>query len=154
MNTKVKTFILTTLLFAMQCNAGAQVPPGTDNKINKSQSISALAGKWYLEHDVDSDSSFHRLPEIDFDIVQYHFSGSTGCNRMSGSFTATEKSLHISNKMITTRMFCPGYDEMSFLKNLLKVDGYHFNNDSLIMTCKDSVVSSWIQKMPSPKKPD
>jgi heat shock protein HslJ len=152
MNTKLKTFILPALLFALLCKAVAQVPPETDNKINKTQSILELGGKWYFESDFHNDSSVGRIPEIDFDVTQYRLSGSTGCNRMSGSFTATEKDLHISDKMITTRMFCPGYDEMNFLKNLLATDGYHFKNGLLIMTSGDSAISSWSRKMPSQKR--
>ena len=153
MDTKLKSFMLISLLFVLFNKGVAQVPISPDSKINKSQSLSELSGKWYFfENDLQRDSSVGRVPEIDFDIVQFHLSGSTGCNRMSGSFAATEKELHISDKMITTRMFCPGYDEMNFLKNLLKTDGYHFNSGLLIMTYKDSVISSWSRKMPSQKK--
>jgi heat shock protein HslJ len=155
MNTKLKSFMLISLLFVLFNKAAAQAPLNPNGNINKSQSISELAGKWYFfEKDLKSDSSAGRIPEIDFDVMQYHISGSTGCNRMSGNFTATEKELHISDKMITTRMYCPGYDEMNFLKTLLRVDSYHFNSDLLIMTCKDSVVSSWSRKMTNKKTPE
>jgi heat shock protein HslJ len=152
MNTKLKSFVLIILLFVLFNKVGAQVPPNPDSKMYGSQNISALAGKWYLKNDPHADSSDNRIPEINFDVMQYRFSGSTGCNSMSGSFTATEKSLHISDKMITTRMYCPGYDELNFLKNLLKTDGYHLNKDLLIMTYGDSVISTWSRKMPTGKK--
>ncbi len=152
MTPKLKSFILIILLFVLFNKVGAQVPPNPDRMMNNNQDISALAGKWYFGDIVHGDTSDSRVPEIDFDIVQFHISGSTGCNRMSGSFTATEKDLHISDKLITTRMFCPGYDELNFLKNLLKTDSYHFNKDLLIMTYGDSVISTWSRKMPSGKK--
>ena len=152
MNTKLKSFVLIILLFVLFNKAGAQVPPNPDSKLYNSQAMSALAGKWYFDDIVHSDTFDSRVPEINFDIVQFHLSGSTGCNRMSGSFTATEKSLHISDKLITTRMFCPDYDELNFLKNLLKTDSYHFNKGLLIMTYGDSVISTWSRKIPSGKK--
>jgi len=71
---------------------------------------------------------------------------------MSGSFLATYSTLHFSDKMITTRMFCPGYNEMAFLKNLLSTDGYHFNNGWLILTSGDSVISRWSHTINAQKK--
>jgi heat shock protein HslJ len=145
---KLKSFILTALLFAVLCGVNAQEQP---TPYQKSSTMLQLDGKWYLQSDMTSDSSNNRIPEIKFDIMQNRFSGNTGCNQMSGSFMLTDKSLRISDKMITTRMFCPGYNEMSFLKNLLKTDGYHFNNGLLIMTSGDSLISTWSRKINSKK---
>jgi heat shock protein HslJ len=152
MYTKLKSFILTALLFTLHSGVSGQVQPTPEDKYQKSEIISQLDGKWYLQNDITNDSSNNRTPEIKFDIMQNRFSGNTGCNQMSGSFTVTEKTLRISDKMITTRMFCPGYDEMSFLKNLLKADGYHFHNGLLIMTSGDSVIYSWSRKINPQKK--
>jgi len=140
---KLKSFILTALLFAVLSRVSAQVQSNPDDKYQKSQTISLLAGKWYLQRDFTNDSANLRIPEIKFDIMQNRFSGSTGCNQMSGSFMVNEKTLHISDKMIITRMFCPGYDEMNFLKNLLRTDGYHFENGLLILTSGNSIISRW-----------
>jgi heat shock protein HslJ len=152
MQTKLKSFILTALLFAILSGVNAQVQPAPDDKYPKTQTMSQLDGKWYLQRDMTNDSSNTRIPEIRFDIMQNRFSGNTGCNQMSGNFLATERTLHISDKMITTRLFCPGYDEMSFLKNLLKADGYHFNEGYLILTSGDSIVSRWSRKTTPQKK--
>jgi heat shock protein HslJ len=140
---KLKSFILTALLFAVLSRVSAQVQSNPDDKYQKSQTISLLAGKWYLQRDFTNDSANLRIPEIKFDIMQNRFSGSTGCNQMSGSFMVNEKTLHISDKMIITRMFCPGYYEMNFLKNLLRTDGYHFENGLLILTSGNSIISRW-----------
>jgi len=134
------------LLFVPLLMISAQVKPTTESLNNKSWSVSDLDGKWYLQIVSVNDSSNNRAPEILFDIKQNRFSGTTGCNQMSGSFIATDSTLHISDKMITTRMFCPGYDELSFLQNLLKIDGYHFKNGRLILTSKNDVISQWSRK--------
>jgi heat shock protein HslJ len=153
MTSKLKSFILIILLFVLFNKAGAQVTPNPDSKMYGTQNISALAGKWYLKNDPHADSSSSRIPEIDFDVMQYHFSGSTGCNSMSGSFIATEKALHISDKMITTRMYCQDYNETNFLKNLIKTDGYNFYKGLLYMTSGDSLIAIWTRIMPPLKKP-
>ena len=49
-------------------------------------------------------------------------------------------------------MFCPGYNEHAFLKNLLRIDGYKFENGSLILTFKNAVVLSWERKKPTRQK--
>ncbi len=131
------------LLFASLLVISAQVKPGTESLNKKPWSISDLDGKWYLQIVSAKDSTNNRIPEIQFDVKQNRFSGTTGCNQMSGTFIADDSTLHISDKMITTRMFCPGYDETSFLQNLLKIDGYHFKNGLLILTSKNDVISQW-----------
>ena len=145
MGTKLKSFILIALLFASLYMICAQVKPTIESLNKKSWSISDLEGKWYLLIDSEKDTSNNRIPEIQFDIRQNRYSGTTGCNQMSGSFMATDSTLHINDKMITTRMFCPGYDETSFLQNLLKIDGYRYKNGCLMLTSKNAIISQWIR---------
>jgi heat shock protein HslJ len=146
---KLKSFILSALLIASLYAISAQVKPVGESIIKNLHSISDLDGKWYLQTVPSNDPSNNRIPEIQFDTKQNRFSGTTGCNQMSGSFIASDSTLHISDKMITTRMFCPGYDEPSFLQNLLKIDGYHLENGRLILTSKNIVISKWIRKKPA-----
>jgi heat shock protein HslJ len=146
---KLKSFILIALLFASLFPISAEVKPTAESINKKSWAISDLEGKWYLQSVQINDSLNNRIPEIQFDITQKRFSGTTGCNQMSGSFIADDSTLHISDKMITTRMFCPGYDETAFLQNLLKIDGYHFKNGWLILTSKNIVISQWSRKKPA-----
>lgn len=136
------------LLFASHFVMSALIKPAAESINKKSWSVSDLEGKWYLQSDPVNDSSNNRIPEIQFDIKQNRFSGTTGCNQMSGSFIADDSTLHFSDKMITTRMFCPGYDEPSFLQNLLKIDGYHFKNGWLMLTSKNVVIFRWVRKKP------
>ncbi len=133
------------LLFTSLLAISAGVKPNTESLNKKTWSISDLEGKWYLLIDSENDTSNYRFPEIQFDILQSRFSGTTGCNQMSGSFIVTDSTLHINDKMITTRMFCPGYDETVFLQNLLKIDGYYFKNGCLMLTSKNAIISQWIR---------
>jgi heat shock protein HslJ len=146
---KLKSFKLMAILFASLLLISSQVKPTIESLNKKAWSISDLEGKWFMQMVSEYDSSNNRIPEIQFDITQKRFSGTTGCNQMSGSFNADDSTLHISDKMITTRMFCPGYDETAFLQNLLKIDGYHFENGWLLLTSKNAVISKWGRKKPA-----
>jgi heat shock protein HslJ len=112
----------------------------------------SLNGIWYLQPVLESDTSSGQIPEINFDVKTGRFAGNTGCNRMSGSFLATDTSLHFGNNMITTRMACIGYNESAFIKNLLRIDSYKIENGVLILTVNNEEVSRWARKKPVPKK--
>jgi heat shock protein HslJ len=153
MSAKLKSFILTALLFALVSVVNAQVQPDSSVAIHKKpQGVNALKGKWYLQPVLASDTATGHIPEIQFDISQSRFTGNTGCNRMSGSFVATDTSLQFSNKMITTRMACTGYNESAFLQNLLRVDNYKFRRGVLIFTVDGMEVFRWTRKITPPKK--
>lgn len=112
----------------------------------------SLNGLWYLQPVLESDTSSGHIPEISFDIKSGRFAGNTGCNRMSGSFLATDTSLHFGDNMITTRMACIGYNEPAFIKNLLRINSYKLENGILILTVNNEEVSRWARKKPVPKK--
>jgi heat shock protein HslJ len=55
------------------------------------------------------------LPVVEFHLNENRVFGSTGCNRMTGSFEAKGKKITLG-KMATTRMACPSMDfEQQFL---------------------------------------
>jgi heat shock protein HslJ len=150
MRTKLKSFILSAVLIGLIsfCTAQQTSMPKEDPKPKGD----SLAGKWFLVPALPSDTATGHLPEVEFSLVNSHFSGSTGCNRMSGSFLATDSSLHFSDNIITTRMFCAGYNEPAFLKNLLRVNRYKFDQGQLIFLVGDEEVFRWSRAVPKPKK--
>lgn len=157
MHTKVKSFILTTLLIALATGAFAQQAQTDSVKApvaapKKTGGINALKGKWYLLPALDSDTAIGRIPEISLDIANGKFSGNTGCNRMTGTFLATDSTLSFSDKMVTTRMYCAGYNESAFLQNLLRVDSYKFKKGWLVFTVEGIEVFRWTRKPAVPKK--
>jgi heat shock protein HslJ len=154
MRTKLKSFILTALLFAVVVGAVAQTDSAVVAIPKKSMANVKLSGKWYLVPATDADTATGKVPEISFDIKESKFSGSTGCNRMSGTFLAVDSTtLQFSDKMITTRMYCAGYNESGFLQNLLRVESYKFRKGMLILLVGDIEVSRWTRKNPLAKKP-
>jgi heat shock protein HslJ len=153
MRTKLKSFILTALLFAFVSDVTAQADSTQTVVPKKTTANIKISGKWYLIPALDSDTVSGHVPDISFDVKGSKFSGNTGCNRMAGTFIATDSTIQISDKMITTRMFCTGYNESAFLQNLLRVESYKFRKGLLILLVGDIEVSRWTRKNPNaPKK--
>jgi heat shock protein HslJ len=145
MHTKLKSFILTAVLFASVSCLRAQVDSSRIMP-KKLSPVSKLSGKWYLIPALDSDTATGHIPEIQFDVKESRFTGNTGCNRMSGSFFATDSTMHFSEKMVTTRMVCAGFNESAFLQNLIRVDSYKFRKGMLIFTVGNVEVFRWSRK--------
>jgi heat shock protein HslJ len=154
MRTKLKSFTLTALLFGMLSGLYAQVDSTNEAEPKKPMPFARINGKWSLIPASEMDTAGGHFPEIQFDAKESRFSGNTGCNRMSGSyFIADSSSIHFSEKMITTRMYCAGYNESAFLQNLLRVDGFKFRKGLLVLTVGTVEVFRWKRKTTAPKKP-
>ena len=152
--TKLKCFILTALLFGLLSGLRAQTDSTAEAAPKKSMTMAKIIGRWSLIPASETDTAGGHFPEIQFEAKDAHFAGSTGCNRMSGNyFIADSSSIHFSEKMVTTRMFCAGYNESAFLQNLLRVDGYKFRKGMLILTVGTIEVSRWNRKSAPVKKP-
>jgi heat shock protein HslJ len=153
MDTKLKSFVLTALLFALISVASAQVDSANAEPPKKSMPFVKIGGKWSLIPASELDTAGGHFPEIQFDVKEAKFSGNTGCNRMAGTyFIEDSATIHFSEKMITTRMFCAGYNESAFLQNLLRVDGFKFRKGMLVLMVGNIEVSRWIRKSPPAKK--
>src|SRR5258708_28958972 len=86
----------------------AKAPPDT----------TTLGGNWYLQPVLAADTATGKTPILQFDLTKSRFTGNTGCNTMRGQFwsSKTDSSLSFSDKIIQTRMACPGYNEPAFMK--------------------------------------
>src|SRR6201987_2160150 len=153
MRTKLKSFILTVLLFGLFSTAWSQVDSANVEPPKKSMPFARIGGRWSLIPASETDTAGGHFPEMQFDVREAKFSGNTGCNRMSGTYFISDSvTIHFSEKMITTRMFCAGYNESAFLQNLLRVDGFKFRKGMLIFTVGNIEVFRWIKKASPPKK--
>lgn len=152
-STKLKSFVLTALIFGLISTVQAQVDSAGTEAPKKSMPFAKISGKWGLIPASELDTAGGHYPEIQFDVKDAKFSGSTGCNRMSGTyFIADSSTIHFNDKMVTTRMFCAGYNESAFLQNLLRVDGFKFRKGMLILTVGTIEVLRWNKKSSPPKK--
>jgi len=112
-----------------------------------------LDGPWYLQPVLASDTASGKRASLQLDLKKGHFTGNTGCNSMNGKFwySATDSSLSFSEKLVTTKMACPGYNEKAFLKSLLLTTHYKLKNGVLTLLAEDNTeLSRWERKPLAP----
>jgi heat shock protein HslJ len=113
-----------------------QLACGTSRK-----TTTELNGNWEL---VIFPASTKTLSEIftmkrpEIQLENGRLTGSTGCNRMNGTYTASGTSLEIGNNLAITKMGCPNYDESIFIEALNKVNRFQVK-DNQLMLMQDSV---------------
>jgi heat shock protein HslJ len=106
-----------------------------------------LAGLWFLQPVLVSDTSTGKIPRLEFNLATKRFTGNTGCNNMSGTFDLTDSTLQFNQRIITTKMACIGYNEKAFLESLLRTDSYKLENGMLILLFGQTELSRWTRKV-------
>jgi heat shock protein HslJ len=61
-------------------------------------------------------------------------SGSTGCNRLNGTFELSEGHKIKFSPLVTTKMACPGVDELQLLTALGEVNNWSIINNELLLS--------------------
>lgn len=159
----MKLIISACLCFFLACQdpASHHPVPAADTtaivaaRTPKIPDTTTLGGAWYLQPVLPSDAATGKTPSMRLDLTKKHFSGNTGCNTMKGGFWYSDhdSSLTFSEKIITTKMACPGYNEQSFLKSLLHANHYRLREGTLILLAEDnSELSHWGRKPAIPAK--
>ena len=105
-----------------------------------------LAGQWFLMPVLPGDTAAGRLPRLQFNTLANKFTGNSGCNSMSGSYEITDTSLNFSERILLTKMACPGYNEEAFIKSLLRTNRYKFENGMLVLMFDQTELSRWTRK--------
>jgi heat shock protein HslJ len=108
-----------------------------------------LAGEWWLQPVLASDTATGRLPRISFDLPRKRFKGFTGCNQMSGVVNIKADGILFDKDMTITRIACEGYNEKEFIVNLLRVTRYQIKDGVLSLLIEKTPVSRWIRKSAS-----
>jgi heat shock protein HslJ len=114
-----------------------------------------LGGPWFLQPVLPSDTGAGKTPSLQLDVVKSRFTGNTGCNTMRGSFwfSKNDSSLSFSDKIITTRMACQGYNEKAFIKSLQHATHYRLRKGVLSLLADDNAeLSRWMRKPTVPAK--
>ena len=159
----MKTIISACLCMLLACQEPASNHPApvTDTTAAMAKhtpqipDTTTLGGGWFLQPALASDAATGKTPSLRLDLGKKRFSGNTGCNNMSGKFWYSDKdsSLSFSDKIITTKMACPGYNEPSFLKSLQHANRYRLREGMLILLAEDnSELSRWGRKPSSSVK--
>ncbi len=105
----------------------------------------AVTGKWNLIPAMASDTAAGKIPFLNFDTTSHRVNGNTGCNSFAGAYIVAGDSLVFSKNMMSTKMACPGYDEAAFLKNLLRVNRFVVNGDTLELQADKTPLSYWLK---------
>lgn len=113
-------------------------------------SSTKLAGSWDLTLFSGSSKSFAELfgerhPQLQFDSNN-RLSGTTGCNRISGTYQSSNDELLIGKDLITTKMACPGYDETIFIESLTSINHYRLNGNELQLYNGSALIMSFTKK--------
>lgn len=139
------------LLLALSCKSTAHTSGSTLDSFNnqKVQDTLTIGGNWQLMPVMASDTATGKIPQINFDLKTNRFSGNTGCNSMGGSFTAKGDALSFGENVISTRMACPGYNEKTFLDNLLKTNRYEIKAGVLQLMYNTTILSKWVRHLDS-----
>jgi len=149
----MKTAICIVLLAALGCNTD------TNNRqsiTTKSSAITTPAsfkwqpgntpeGKWRLIPAMPSDTAAGRIPVLKFMVQEERVTGNTGCNNFSGTFNIDKNNLTFNHDFVSTKMACPGYDEVTFEKNLLRTNNFEINGDTLVLKVNQIPLSYWIK---------
>lgn len=72
-----------------------------------------------------------RTPSVTLNANNLVFTGSTGCNSMSGSFNFNNKDIQFGRNIVTSKMSCNEYNESNFITALKKADNYTLNGNTL-----------------------
>jgi heat shock protein HslJ len=140
--------------------AACQSPTGKQNTATRdtvaatasvmtSPDTTTLGGIWYLQPVLPSDTAAGKTPSLDLNLTKSRFMGNTGCNSMSGEFwfSKTDSSLSFSEKIATSKMVCPGYNERAFVKSLLSAGRYRLRDGILTLLSDDNTeLSHWVRK--------
>lgn len=138
---KLRAGIFIALIFMMGSRVVAQANP---KKIIIDSA--GLAGEWWLQPALPSDTATGHIPYIVFNLEQKTFKGFTGCNQMSGKFRVSANVIAFDRNVSLTRVACEGYNEKEFVANLLRVNGYQISDGVLTLTINKNPISRWARK--------
>ena len=118
-------------------------------KIATPPDTTTLGGTWFLQPMLPSDTATGKVPTLELNVDKSRFSGNTGCNNMHGEFwfSKTDSSLSFSEKISTTKMACPGYNEPAFMKSLRSAGRFRLRNGVLTLLSDDNTeLSHWVRQ--------
>ncbi|HPS65912.1 MAG TPA: META domain-containing protein [Ignavibacteria bacterium] len=126
------SFFLCGILFLTSCSAYK----GQTNLDSNQWELVSLTGT--------APNGERGLPYVMF-TSGYGFSGYTGCNTFTGSYTLESSKLSL-NPGIMTKMFCAESRETDFLIALKKVNGYKIIGNSLYLFDGNTELMKFRQK--------
>ncbi len=132
-----KTFFCITslaiIIFIVGCHSTKPVTGGTSGG-----SEMLYKNKWYLTELQGQPFSFignDNYAHLLFSPGQPNrVTGSTGCNRLNGSYDLSGVNFIKFSPLVTTRMACPGNTEAQFIEALGQVNNWSIANEQLVLS--------------------
>ena len=98
--------------------------------------VKSLQGNWQFEYFtmVNTNKAIlfpMQLPSLNFDLKSKKFSGTAGCNNISGRFVQDGNNLTFTQPYIMTRMSCNAMGEKIFVDYLNSIKRYNINENTL-----------------------
>ncbi len=125
-------FIVMSIVMLFGCHT---TRPVMDKPVIEKDDSRKLNGNWQLEMLFSSDNHWSKPPFINIRANDKAFSGNTGCNSISGKFSANGNYFGIDKNIISTKMACAdakgNRDEKIFLSALLKINRFTLTKDEL-----------------------
>jgi len=144
----------THVALVLQPISGAPVSPNSGTSSGNTNAPPLRGTHWKLtevngEHTVvqEGENAAHLL----LDATENRFSGSTGCNRMTGTFALEGNSLHF-DAAATTRMACPEplmKQERAVTTVLGTISGYRISGRTLELVAGDKTVARFKAAKPT-----
>jgi len=103
-------------------------------------SVGSIEGNWELNYISGPKIAFEGLypnskPTINFNINETKVTGKNSCNNYGGNFSLDGVTLDIDEKtMFSTKMFCEGAGEQTFMDALGKINAYSVSEDGSTLT--------------------
>lgn len=121
---------------------------------NSAAELDSLNGYWVLtvfsqDNKTLAERFTMRTPDMQLDVPNRRVSGTTGCNRLSGPFEIDGEEFKFGN-LATTKMGCPGYDEMVYLDAIGKVNRFRLHDNDQLSLYNDSTLLMTFVKKPNP----
>ena len=127
---KIMILLLAVVISSCSCKKDAS---------NKA-TVGSIEGNWELTSIPATKTSFESLyanakPTISFNINETKVTGKNSCNSYGGNFSLDGMTLDIDEKtLFSTKMFCEGAGEKTFMDALGKVNAYKVSEDGNTLT--------------------
>jgi len=126
----------------------ATSPASDVSDSNSDTTAASLFGKRWTLTEMGERSFSADEPYIEFDREQGGFSGSSGCNRISGRAEINEARLRLT-RIISTKRGCPGEAqriETSFLRLLEETTRFDVRGDTLRLYANDRPILTFVSR--------
>lgn len=141
----IKIMFVGIILLAASCQSSRQTASfggGSEKLYAHAWTLVEVGGQAVIPVGTDRDAQLlFALPD--------RVTGSTGCNRLTGTFALTDGNTIRFSPLATTRMMCPDSDtEARFMKALEAADTYLVTDSSLTLSNGKTVVARFNGSQP------